>query len=63
MISWWMMEKLGRRKTMVESLIVAGISLIANGVVDISGYSHHPVGFWFNLVRSFYFEAWKVFEA
>lgn len=48
------MEKLGRRKTMVQSLVVAGISLIANGIVDISGYSNHPVGFWFNLVIKIY---------
>ncbi len=50
--AWIGMEKFGRRPTMVASLITAGIALLANAAVELSGKSHTPFFFWFNLVRT-----------
>ncbi len=44
------METLGRRLTMVISLIVGGVALLANAAVDLSGSGDVPFFTWFNLV-------------
>jgi len=49
--AWIGMEKFGRRPTMVVSLITAGIALLANAAVELSGKSHETFFFWFNLVH------------
>ena len=45
------METVGRRLTMVISLIVGGVALLANAAVDLSGNGDVPFFTWFNLVR------------
>jgi hypothetical protein len=46
------MEKIGRRQTMVFSLVVCGAALLAKGAVDFAGKSGQAFFFWFNLVSS-----------
>ena len=48
--AWIGMEKIGRRQTMVLSLVTAGVSLLAKSVVDFVGKSEQTFFVWFNLV-------------
>jgi len=44
------MEKIGRRPTMVLSLVSAGVALLVKGAVDSSGKSNQPFFYQFNMV-------------
>jgi hypothetical protein len=50
--AWIGMEKIGRRPTMVLSLVSAGVALLVKGAVDFAGKSNQPFFFWFNMVNT-----------
>jgi hypothetical protein len=51
------MEKLGRRLTMVISLTVGGVALLANAAVDLTGNSGDGFFVYFNTVMFCCFKA------
>jgi hypothetical protein len=61
-IAWAGVEKLGRRQTMVFSLMTAGVSLLAKSVVDFNGKSDQTFFYWFNMVILYIFLSKKSAE-